>query len=234
MSISRTFANWLTNYDSRKSAGSKLRAKRIVPLVEMIEAIFKENGSVSIIDLGGTDKYWNIVSKQFLIDHNVNITIVNLPGTEMPEDQSPFRFVEADACDLTGFNDKSFHIAHSNSVVEHVGDWGRIVQFADELSRVSKNYFVQTPNYWFPIELHYMTPFIHWLPKPIRVWMVLNLQLGSFEKAASINEAVRIVESVHLLNKKMFKEIFKDANVSTEKFFLLPKSLIAIKIEKTT
>ncbi len=229
MGISRTLAKRLSDNDRHESLGSKLRAKRIAPLLEMIEEVFRENGSVDIIDVGGTEQYWGIVSRQYLDEHNVSITIVNLPGTGMPEDYGPFEFIEADACNLTEINDKSFHIAHSNSVVEHVGDWARMVQFAEEVSRISRQYFVQTPNYWFPIEPHCMTPFFHWLPKPIRLWMVSHFQLGHWRKASSIDEAVRIVESARLLNKKMFRALFEEATIVTERYFGLPKSFVAIK-----
>lgn len=114
-------------------------------------------------------------------------------------------------------------------MVEHVGDWKRMVQFADELSRVSQKYFVQTPNYWFPIEPHCMTPFFHWLPKPIRIWFVSCFHLGHWGMATSIDAAVRTVESARLLNKKMFQELFNDAQILTERFYGLPKSFIALK-----
>ncbi|MDP3876885.1 MAG: methyltransferase domain-containing protein [Methylobacter sp.] len=229
MSITSIFAKSLSNYDNQKSVGSKLRAKRIVPLLEMMEAVFNENGSVSIIDIGGTEKYWGIIPKQYIDEYNVNITIVNLPGTAMSEDHEPFKFIEADGCDLSEFPDESFHIAHSNSVVEHVGDWVRMVQFTKEISRISKKYFVQTPNYWFPVEPHCMTPFFHWLPKPTRLWLVSHFQLGHWSKATSIDEAVRIVEGARLLNKKMFQGLFLDANLLTENLFFMPKSFIAIR-----
>ena len=234
MPITRTLAKWFSNYDSQKSPGAKLRAKCILPLLQVIESIYKNNGSVSIIDIGGTMKYWGIVSSKYLSDHNVNITIVNLPGSAMPEDQGPFRFVEADACNLTRFEDKSFDIAHSNSVIEHVGDWGRMVKFAEELKRVSKYYFCQTPNYWFPIEPHCMTPFFHLLPKPIRLWLVSHSQLGHWRKADSIDDSVHIVESARLLNKKMLQALFADASIVTERLFFLPKSFVAIRNEKAT
>lgn len=234
MSITRTLAKKFSNYDSQDSPGAKLRAKRIAPLLKMIESIHKNKGSVSIIDLGGTMKYWNIVSGKYLSDHNVNITIVNLPGSSMPEDQEPYRFVWADACNLADFKDKEFDIAHSNSVVEHVGDWGRMVQFAEELKRVSKSYFCQTPNYWFPIEPHCMTPFFHWLPKPTRLWLVSHFKLGHWRKASSTDDAVRVVESARLLNKKMMQALFPDAIIVTERLYLLPKSFIAIRNERAT
>lgn len=229
MSLTSKLAKRLSNYDCQESVGSKLRAKRIAPLLKMIEQVSREHGSVNIIDVGGTEQYWIIVPRQYLDAHNVSITIVNLPGTTMPRDHGPFKFIGADACNLADFDDRSFHIAQSNSVVEHVGDWDRMVQFAKELSRVAGKYFVQTPNYWFPIEPHCMTPFFHWLPKPVRIWLVSNFKLGHWRKAASIDEAVRIVESARLLNKKMLQELFKDARIVTERLFWLPKSIIAIR-----
>ncbi len=229
MSITGILAKRFTDYSRRESIGSKLRAKRIGPLLEMIETVFSKHGSVSVIDIGGTEQYWDIIPQGYLDEHKVTVTVVNLPGSALPKDHGPFLFVGADGCDLAAFKDKSFHIAHSNSVVEHVGDWERMVRFAKELSRVSNAHFVQTPNFWFPIEPHCMTPFFHWLPKPMRVWLVSRLQLGHWKKAASIDEAVRVVESARLLNRKMFQALFKDAHVLTERFFRLPKSFIAVK-----
>ena len=229
MFITRLCAKRLSNYDSQKSIGSKLRARRIVPLKEMIEESFHENGSVSIIDVGGTESYWGILPRQYIDEYKVTITIANLPGITMQTDHGPFRFIEADGCDLSEFRDFSFNIAHSNSVLEHVGDWGCMVKFANEISRVSEKYFVQTPNYWFPIEPHFMTPFFHWLPKPTRLWLVSHFKLGSWKSATSIDEAVRMVESARLLNKKMLQGLFPNANIFVEKLFFLPKSFIAIK-----
>lgn len=229
MSLSRTLAKRFSNYDSQGSVGSRLRKKRVGPLLEMIDSVFEEKGSVRIVDLGGAENYWDILSEQYLSSHNVEITIVNLPGTSMPDDHGSFRFVAADACNLAEMEDESFHIAHSNSVVEHVGDWMRMVAFANELSRVSKRYFVQTPNFWFPVEPHCMTPFFHWLPKPMRLWLVSKFRLGHWKKASSVDESVRIVERARLLNKKMLQALFEDGTILTERFWGLPKSFVVIK-----
>jgi hypothetical protein len=217
----------LSNYDNKNSLGSRLRAKRLTPLLEMIEGIACDDG-IEIIDVGGTERYWSILPIEYLRAHNVTITIVNLPGTILAKDHDCFKFVCADGCDLSAFGDKSFHIAHSNSVVEHVGDWGRMVKFANEIKRVSVKLFVQTPNYWFPIEPHCMTPMFNWLPKPIRVWLVLRFNLGHWKRASTVDEAVRIVESARLLDRSMFRELFQESQILTERFFLLPKSFIAV------
>jgi hypothetical protein len=195
----------------------------------MIESVFREHGAVSILDVGGTETYWTIVPRQYLHEHRVTITIANLPGSAMPEDHGPFTFIAADGCDLSEFGDNAFHIGHSNSVVEHVGDWDRTVLFAKELSRVSRRLFVQTPNYWFPIDPHSMTPFFHWLPKPLQVWLVLHCQLGHWRRASTVAEAVRIVESARMLDRARFQELFKDAHILTERILGLPKSFNAVR-----
>jgi hypothetical protein len=228
MLFSKTLAKSV-NYDDRNSLGSTFRARRIRPLVNMIDAVFRDHGFVNIIDVGGRDTYWNIVPEEFLATRNVRITIVNLPE-EVSRDHGRFTFVTGDACNLAFLSDQSFHIAHANSVVEHVGDWSRMVQFAKEITRLSPRIFVQTPNYWFPLEPHNMTPFFHWLPKPVRVWLVSHFQLGPWPQAASIDEAVRAVESARLLTRGMLQELFKDAQIVTERFLGLPKSLIALRM----
>ena len=229
-SLSKSITKDLTNYNSQNSFGSRLRAKRISPLLGLIESVFQEHGCVNIIDIGGTETYWNIVPQHYFNDYNVRITIVNVPdGTDSPSDHGRFTFVKADGCDLANFETDTFHIAHSNSVVEHVGDWKRMVQFSTELKRVAQKYFVQTPNYWFPIEPHCMTPLFHWFPKPVRVWLVMKFELGHWPKATSVNMAMRMVERINLLDKNMFYELFHDARINTEKLLFIPKSFVAIK-----
>lgn len=195
----------------------------------MVETVYSEHGYVSVIDIGGATEYWRIVSPGFIKERNVTITIVNLPGSGHSNAHPPFRYVEADGCDLSEFKAGSFHIAHSNSVLEHVGDWERMVRFAQEIRRLAPRYFVQTPNFWFPLEPHSMTPFFHWMPKPIRVWLVMHFSLGYWQKAATIGEAVQTVDSARLLNKKMVQALFQDAQIVTERILGLPKSFVAVK-----
>jgi len=145
------------------------------------------------------------------------------------EDEEHFTFLAGDGCNLEMIRDKSFHISHSNSVLEHVGDWERMKQYASELQRVSERYFVQTPNYWFPIEPHCMTPFFHWLPTPIQISLVMRYNLGHWPRQNTIDGAISVLESHRLLNKKMFRELFRDAEIHTERLFLLPKSFTGIR-----
>jgi SAM-dependent methyltransferase len=65
------------------------------------------------------------------------------------------------------FKDKSFDVCWSNAVVEHVGDRDNQVTFLREAHRVSQKAFITTPNKFFPIEVHTLTLFLHFLPKAI-------------------------------------------------------------------
>ena len=231
MSLTNRIAKHISNYNDVNSIGSKFRSKRIVPLYQMIEKTYRKYGHVNLVDIGGTKNYWDIVPYDYLEKNNVKITIVNLEDTAL-EDQDIFSFIRADACNLFMFDDKQFHIAHSNSVIEHVGSWPNMLSFAKELRRVANAYYVQTPNYWFPIEPHFMTPFLHWFPKPMFVWFVRKFQLGHNIKASTLDEAIRIVDRVNLLNKEMFCSLFYDSSLFVERLMLLPKSFIAIKHER--
>jgi len=179
MNITKKIAKYVSDYQSEESIGSKLRAKRAAPLLEMIRRAYNSHGHVNIIDIGGTEEYWQIIPREYFDIYKIEITIVNLPQESKSIINEHFICAAGDGCDLSEFTKNSFHIAHSNSVLEHVGDWDRMVKFANEIKRVGVNYFVQTPNYWFPIEPHCMTPFFQWLPKPCRLWLVRKRQVNA-------------------------------------------------------
>jgi len=54
--ITRILAKVFSNYDNQKSLASRLRAKRIAPLLKIIDDVAGKNGSVNIIDIGGTER----------------------------------------------------------------------------------------------------------------------------------------------------------------------------------
>lgn len=216
------------HYSNKNSYRYNLRVKRLKPLLEIIERTYQKYGEVNLIDIGGNKRYWSILPEEYLVQHKVKITVINLPSNNLPPEEEHFKFISGDGCNLA-FDDDSFQIAHSNSVIEHVGDWSRMIKFATEIERVAPNYFIQTPYYWFPVEPHFMTPFFHWLPKPLRVSLIMNFALGYHKRKTDLREAVHLAEHARLIDKRMFKELFPEALFSEEKVFGLTKSLIAVK-----
>ena len=60
------------------------------------------------------------------------------------------------------FADRSFDIAMSNAVLEHVGSETGQAAFVAELARVARCSFISVPNRFFPVEHHTGIPLLHW------------------------------------------------------------------------
>ena len=57
----------------------------------------------------------------------------------------------------------------------------------------------------------------------------MNYQLGQWNKVDTVSAGVSLVESARLLTKQMLMELFRDADIKTERLIGLPKSYVAIK-----
>lgn len=183
---------------------NRFRQQRMRKLLELVPS----DRPVRILDLGGTADYWRALPGLYGRS-NVEITVLNL-GAEEQQD-SNLVVKPGDACN-TGLSDGSFDIVHSNSVIEHVGDYERMAAMAREVRRLASAYFVQTPNLWFPIEPHYKLPAVHWLPGPLK-------------KALTGDDPKR----VRLISARQMQRLFPDGQIWREKYLGLTKSLVAIR-----
>lgn len=176
-------------------------------------------GGEHIIDLGGVPEFW----KDF--PHKVHVTVVNLPGSYDPSNADGLDNVvclTGNACDMSGFDDKSFDVCFSNSVIEHVGGPSNEEAFAREARRLSKRYWVQTPSIWFPVEAHTHIPFWWFLPAPIK-------RFFRNRWARLLPGWNEMIEGTTVILYKDFAQMFPDAEIWTERFFLLPKSYVAFR-----
>jgi hypothetical protein len=206
------------------------RKRRSHMIMRLIEEASRGRGHCRIADLGGEWWYWKIIDREFLIHHQVSIHLINPGPVKHHEiDDELFTVVPSDACDLRQLPDRSFDLVHSNSVIEHVGDWSRMVAFATEARRLSSRYYVQTPNFWFPLEPHFgMAPFIHWFPEPVRVHLMTQFRFGPIP-VKNVTEAMAKSQSARLLSMTAFRTLFPDAIIQREKVAGLTKSLIAVR-----
>jgi hypothetical protein len=60
------------------------------------------------------------------------------------------------------FADKTFDIATSNAVLEHVGSRNNQSYFVKELTRVARKVFITVPHRYFPVEHHTAIPLLHY------------------------------------------------------------------------
>src|SRR5580700_6944769 len=123
----------------------RFRARRMREFVSR----FGVTEETRILDVGGTPVNW------LLAGVRPRVTLLNMPrGQE--RDEASFTFVSGDGCQLP-FRDQSFEIIFSNSVIEHVGTPDQQRRFAQEIQRVGRRYWVQTPNRRFPVAQHLLT-----------------------------------------------------------------------------
>lgn len=203
------------------SLATQLRKKRFILFNSFIETV---PAPLKILDVGGTQVIWETEGFCGRKSRDVEIVILNLE--EIQVNHSNIKSVVGDAKDMRQFKDNEFDIIFSNSVIEHVGDYEDQRRMANEVKRVGERYFIQTPNYYFPIEPHFLFPFFQFLPIPVRVWLVTNFKIGWSEKFTDKQEATAFVNSVRLLRKKQLTDLFPSATITEEKFLGLTKSFI--------
>ncbi len=85
------------------------------------------------------------------------------------------------------FEDQSFDLVFCNAVVEHVGSRDKQRAFVQEVLRLGKAVFLTTPNRWYPVELHTVTPLLHWLPASVYRPVYRRLGFDFFAREENLN-----------------------------------------------
>jgi hypothetical protein len=216
------------------SMSAKFRQKRNRILKALMREIReRKGGPIRVADLGGTAQYWRAIGLDFLEEVDARIDCFNL-AADPSSDIGFSRITTAigDACNLDCADD-SFDLVHSNSVIEHVGRFSGMIAFAGEVRRLAPAYFVQTPNYWFPIDPHFhRLPALHWLPNPVQVALLHRFRLGHAPPTGDLATTMIRFESRSMLTPGQFRYLFHDAELRFERVFGLPKSMIAIRRER--
>lgn len=207
------------------SFATRHRRKRFAVFLRLIERLPRP---VRILDIGGTQLFWQTM--RFGENDPVQITLLNLsaPRTSWRNVMS----VAADARDLGMYPDRAFDVVFSNSVIEHVGGPEDQRRMADEVRRVGRAYFVQTPNRYFPIEPHFLVPCFQFLPVPVRIYLVRHFDLGWIGRGKRIADretARELVTGIRLLSGRELRRLFSDATIYRERMFGLTKSFVAYR-----
>lgn len=98
---------------------------------------------------------------------------------------------------------------------------------AEEVMRVGKFYYIQTPNLYFPIEPHWIFPFFQFLPYFLKVFLTNNFTIGHYPKCNDYKKAKNRVDEVNLLCENDMKKLFPDSKIYQEYFLGLVKSITA-------
>lgn len=219
---------------------SRLRAKARAKRRQLFLDAFQLGPDTTILDLGSED---GTHIHQILAGSGVrpeNVTIADIHVEPLMRGRARYGY---NTCTIAEegklpFPDNQFDLVFSNSVIEHVTVpkehvWSvsstrdfrsrarkQQAAFAEEVRRVGRGYFVQTPNRWFLIESHSWLPAFGWLPREVLV-PALRITNRFWLKKTAPDWA--------LLSKTDMKVLFPDADIRAERLGPFVKSLIAVK-----
>lgn len=184
---------------------------------------FPNIGNMRVLDLGGSVHFW---FETGLIDHVKQVIIYNVSTSEVNIDNQCSGKVTVKIYDGRHLpeSDLSYDLVLSNSVLEHIPPSER-EQVANEMMRVGQLGFVQTPAYEFPIEPHFVLPFIHWFPGSIGRLLVRVSPWALLSRHSAATQDSYFAE-VRLLTKGDVERLFPYKAIEAERFLQLPKSWI--------
>lgn len=162
--------------------------------------------STDMIEQPEQDPRWKSLQ---VIGININRDNIREYGSLYPNNWC----LVSDGCSLP-FADKSMDIVFSNAVIEHLPS-ARQPRMAREIMRVGKSWFVATPNFWYPIEVHHKLPFIHFLPKTWQELIARKLVTWP------------ISEQINLLTARRIRTLFPNSKILKVRVTFWPESLIA-------
>jgi SAM-dependent methyltransferase len=168
----------------------------------------------TILDTGFQDEEYtgteNFLEKDFSYLNQITALSLDAPKASLATYPN-LRVVTYDG-KVFPFPDQSFDICWSNAVLEHVGTEEQQVLFLKEIKRVAKTAFITTPNKYFPIEVHTLTPLLHFLPKEVfdRYLSLIGKEwaAGDYMKLLSVWDVHRLLHKAGVKNYKIFKNRF--------------------------
>ena len=138
---------------------------------------------------------------EFVYPYKDKITATSIEDASYLEIEYPgLTFVRTEPY-KTPFSDRQFDVCFCNAVVEHVGSRAQQQDFVNEYCRISKKFFFTTPNKYFPLEMHSMLPFFHWLPSSLFHKILILTGRGHLASESILN----------LLSAKEFLALFPSA-----------------------
>jgi hypothetical protein len=212
----------LADHRRPDSLAARWRQRRFARFLALVAPLARP---VRILDVGGDEGFWR--SMGYSPAWGFELTILNLAAT--PATLPHTRIVAGDARAMPEFEDRSFDVVFSNSVIEHLFTYEAQQAMAREVRRVGQRYWVQTPNRYFPIEPHFLFPFFQFLPRGARVWIASRWTAGWYSAPGDAVLAGRRVDEIRLLTTSQLRALFPLARIEREQVGPLAKSLIALE-----
>jgi ubiquinone/menaquinone biosynthesis C-methylase UbiE len=189
---------------------------------ELLESVFRPRPEDRVLDIGASGAVFLRYTFEDVYPYPQRITAGGYDPGEVLSARHNYpkpSYAVFDGCRLP-FPDKSFDLVFSNAVIEHIP--GQQKQFAEEVTRVGKSWFVTTPNYWYPFETHYHLPFIQFLSRPLQ--REYNRLLGTHIPKGQ-------VQDLALLSTGQLQRLFPTSRVARVRVTFWPETLVAYYVE---
>lgn len=175
----------------------------------------------TIADIGGGHSIWGCIGRK------EGVVIINVWAPEKRDERGDLPFVVGDGRKLP-LADKSVDLAFSNSAIEHVGSFEDQARFAQEMLRVGRRIYCQTPCRVFPIDPHLSAFVLHWLPRRFLTPNVLRyFTLNGWLLGRPYTY------DVTWLSKRKLRELFPGCQITVERFLGLPKSFVVTSPDRS-
>lgn len=204
----------LRNYSRRSRLGK----------FELFQSVFQPTPEDRILDVGADPQLFSRYTFEDFYPHQERITGGSIDFKMVCKAREYYpraRYAIFDGCKLP-FPDKSFDVVFSNAVVEHIVGKERQQQFAREVMRVGKSWFITTPNYWFPLEVHYFLPFFQFLP-PGAQRLYSHLSASALPKGGPID--------LELLSARELRRLFPTSEIVKMRVTFWPETLVAYHVD---
>lgn len=223
MNSAKLFSS-LFDYDDPSSFVNRRRKKRADDFNALLHQI-PFSRLITILDLGGGAGYWKAMG--FLDPARYHVTLLNLTPEPLPPEVNGFVSMKGDAQCLQ-FRDKEFDVVFSNSLIEHIVSPEGRIRMADEVRRVGRRYFVQTPSRWFPLEPHSRIPLFQFFPRYVRALLIYLFDVYWFPGKPTFAGCLEVSDSIRLLSLGEFKTLFPESKIHKEYLCGMVKSYTAV------
>jgi hypothetical protein len=221
-----TLMRRLADQSKSGSFSNARRSRRFEAFATLVDGLLEDRTEpLRILDIGGTNSFWE--QRGWGDRDDVEIVLINLEAE--PRRHAGIESRAGDATNLSEFADGSFDVVFSNSVIEHLRTLGSQEAMAREVRRLAPVFWVQTPNFWFPVEPHFLTPAWHWLPVAARVQLLQRRRWGWRGPCPDRAEAETAVREIRLMRRGELARLFPDARLTPEKIGPFVKSFVAVR-----
>lgn len=221
MSLAHRLRRSMSDPSNPRSMSARARQQRADELARR----FPDLASMRVLDLGGQPRFWQTAQVKPKAVTTVNIRDYTFDDTWITH-------VVGDACAPDALRGERFDLTLSNSLLEHVGGYGKRRMLADVVHATADAHWVQTPYRYFPIEPHWLAPGWQFLPVPLRAEVLRRWPLTHGSPPATWEDALNLVLSTELVSLSEMRLLFPSSLLWKERMGGLVKSIVAIKTSR--